>query len=234
VFAAAGASVCVIGRSAEHTQRTVDLIAAAGGVAHALVGDASDSATCERLVAEAVERCGRLDVLVNNLGLLAGTNVLDTDEETWKRVISVNLLSPIAMVRAAAPHFRRAGGGAIVNVSAIAGLQSSDCAPYGTTKSALLGLTRDMAAGLGQFGVRANCVVPGHLYTPIAMTNRGRRELRKGLSMHGVEGTGWDLAWAVLFLASDEARYINAVALPIDGGVTQQLAQSAISRLGLS
>jgi NAD(P)-dependent dehydrogenase (short-subunit alcohol dehydrogenase family) len=146
----------------------------------------------------------------------------------------VNLRAPIAMTRSCAPHFRGAGGGAIVNVGAIAGIQASDSAPYGTTKAALLGLTRDMASGLGSFGVRANCVIPGHLNTPIASRSRGRRDLRVRLSMHGVEGTGWDAAWAVLFLASDESRYITATTLVVDGGVTQQLTQATLIRLGMA
>lgn len=234
VFAAAGAKVAVVGRTREHTERTVERVEAEGGSAVAIIGDATDSAACERFVNDVVGRFGGLDVLVNNLGHYEGSSVAEADDETWDRVLAVNLRSPISMARAAAPHLGKSGRGAIINVGAVAGLLASDSAPYGTTKAALIALTRDMASGLGSQGIRANCVVPGHLYTPTGARYRGeRRALRARLSMLGVEGSGWDIGWASLFLASDEARFITATVLPVDGGVTQQLVQAAVIRLGL-
>jgi NAD(P)-dependent dehydrogenase (short-subunit alcohol dehydrogenase family) len=234
VFAAAGATVCVVGRTEANTLKTVDAITADGGTAIAMIADVTETATCERLVDEAVTKFGRLDILVNNLGYYEGGSIADADDGAWDRSIAVNLRAPIAMTRAAVPHLRNSPNASIINVSAVSGVLASESAPYGTTKAAMIALTRDMASGLGRDGIRANCLVPGHLHTPSGVRSRSdRRELRRRLSMTGAEGTGWDLAWAALFLASDQARFITATVLPVDGGVTQQLPQAAIIRLGL-
>jgi NAD(P)-dependent dehydrogenase (short-subunit alcohol dehydrogenase family) len=103
---------------------------------------------------------------------------------------------------------------------------------YGTSKGALMVLTRDMAAALGADGIRVNCVVPGHLATPMGgVTGPEVRELRRELSMLRIEGTGWDAAYAALFFASDESRFITAVSLPVDGGVTEQLTFTTYLRV---
>jgi NAD(P)-dependent dehydrogenase (short-subunit alcohol dehydrogenase family) len=234
LFAAAGAKVGVVGRTKAHTERTIERIEASGGTAAAMIGDATDPATCDRLVSDIVGLYGGINVLVNNLGHYDGTTVADTDDETWDRVLAANLRSPISMTRSAAPYLSKSGRGSIINIGAVAGLLASDSAPYGTSKAAIIALTRDMASGLGPQGIRANCIVPGHLYTPTGKRNRAdRRALRARLSMLGIEGSGWDVGWAALFLASDEARFVTATVLPVDGGVTQQLAQAVVIRLGL-
>jgi NAD(P)-dependent dehydrogenase (short-subunit alcohol dehydrogenase family) len=234
VFAAAGASVVVVGRTERNTNRTVDAIAASGGVAVAAIGDVTDAATCERIVADVGSRFGRLDVLVNNLGHYEGGSVAESDDGAWDRSIAVNLRAPVSMTRAAVSLLQSSPNPSVINVSAVSGLLASESAPYGTTKAAMIALNRDMASGLGRLGIRANCLVPGHLHTPSGVRSRSdRRELRRRLSMTGLEGTGWDVAWAALFLASDQARFVTATVLPIDGGVTQQLQQAAIIRLGL-
>jgi NAD(P)-dependent dehydrogenase (short-subunit alcohol dehydrogenase family) len=234
LLAAAGASVSVVGRSKEHTQRTVDLIVEAGGVAQALLGDVSKSAICDALMEEAVDAYGRLDVLVNNIGVSLGSTVMESTDEDWERAFAINLGAPIAMTRAAVPHFQAAGAGSIINIGAAASVQSSGSAPYETTKAGLVALTRAMAFELGAAGIRANCVAPGHLFTPIASGRSGKgRELRRRLSPLGVEGNGWDCGWAVLYLASDESRYVTGQLFMIDGGVAQQSPQAIIIRLGL-
>ncbi len=198
------------------------------------IGDASETATCDRIIAEVAAMFGRLDVLVNNLGFYDGASIAETSDDVWDRSIAVNLRAPIAMTRAAVPHLAGSPNASVINVSAVSGMLASESAPYGTTKAAVIALTRDMASGLGRHGIRANCLVPGHLHTPSGVRSRNdRRELRRRLSMTGVEGTGWDVAWAALFLASDQAGFITSAVLPIDGGVTQQLQQAAIIRLGL-
>jgi NAD(P)-dependent dehydrogenase (short-subunit alcohol dehydrogenase family) len=235
LLAGAGATVAVVGRTAAHTESTARRIRDAGGVAEAVLGDAIDSDECDRIVGAVAERFGRLDVLINNLGVAEGGSVADVDDATWDQVIAVNLRAPIAMSRAAVPLLRRGGRGSIVHVGSVAGLQASGSAPYGTTKAALIGLTREMAMSLGPDGIRVNCVVPGHLQTPMGDRGDGAsRELRRRLSMLGTEGTGWDVGWAVVFLASDEARFITAATVPVDGGVTEQLALSTVRRLGLT
>jgi NAD(P)-dependent dehydrogenase (short-subunit alcohol dehydrogenase family) len=232
LLAASGATVAVVGRSAEHSEPTVERILAAGGEAAAFLGDARRAEHCGRIVAEVGSRFGRIDILVNNLGVAIGGSVADVDDATWDEVIAVNLRAPIAMSRAAVPWLRRAGG-SIVHVGSVAGIQASGSTPYGTTKAAVIGLTREMAASLGADGIRVNCVLPGHLDTPMADRAGGAPpELRRRLSMLDTVGTGWDVGWAVVFLSSAEARFITAITLPVDGGVTAQLTLAAFNRLG--
>ena len=232
LLARCGATVAVVGRSLENTRRTVERIVTEGGRAVAVLGDVTTTAGCESVVAEAMVGLGRLDIVVNNLGLAAGGSVEDCDDATWDDVIAVNLRAPIAVTRAAAPHLRAAGGGSVINIGSVAGLQASGSAAYGTTKAGLVGLTREMAASLGPDNVRVNCVVPGHLQTPFG--DRGgeaMREMRRQISMLRREGTGWDVGWTVVFLASDEARFVTAATIPVDGGVTEQLTFATVVRL---
>jgi len=235
LLARSGATVAVVGRSAENTERTVRRITGSGGCAVPVLGDVSTTAGCEAVVAASVAHLGRLDIVVNNVGLAAGGSVEDCDDDTWDRVIAINLRAPIALVRAAAPHLRAAGGGSIINIGSVAGTQASGSAAYGTTKAGLVGLTREMASTLGPHNIRVNCVVPGHLQTPFG--DRGgdaMREMRRQISMLRAEGTGWDVGWTVVFLASDEARFITAATIPVDGGVTEQLTFATVVRLQAS
>jgi len=232
LLARCGATVAVVGRSVENTNRTVERILAEGGRAVAVLGDVATTAGCESVVAHAVAGLGRLDIVVNNLGLAVGGSIEDCDDATWDDVIAVNLRAPIAVTRAAAPHLRAAGGGSVINIGSVAGLQASGSVAYGTTKAGLVGLTREMAAGLGPDNVRVNCVVPGHLQTPFG--DRGgeaMREMRRQISMLRREGTGWDVGWTVVFLASDEARFVTAATIPVDGGATEQLTFATVVRL---
>jgi NAD(P)-dependent dehydrogenase (short-subunit alcohol dehydrogenase family) len=232
LFAEQGARVAVVGRSVEHTERTVTRIVRDGGEAVALLGDATCAADCERIVACTIARFGRLDVLVNNLGIAAGGSVADVDPETWRRVLSVNLESVVLMSKHGIREMRKTGGGSIINVGSVAGLQASGSAAYGASKAGLIGLTREMAFAHGRDGIRVNCLVPGHLHTPMgAQGGDPMRELRRQVNMLGIEGTARDLAWAAVFLASDEARFITASALPVDGGVTAELTLAVSARL---
>jgi NAD(P)-dependent dehydrogenase (short-subunit alcohol dehydrogenase family) len=218
LFAAQGAKVAVIGRSAAHTQSTVDVIVAGGDEAAAFLGDASVPSECERLVDEVATHFGGIDVLVNNLGAIDGASPADITEETWLHVIATNLGSVTFMSKFASPYMTRRGGGSIVNIGSVAGLESSGNVGYSTTKGALITLTRDLAAALGRSGIRANCIVVGRIHTPLAAADEEMRELRRELTMLGTEGTAWDVAWAACFFAGDESAYVTATALPVDGG----------------
>ena len=227
-----GATVAVVGRSATNTQPTVDRIISEGGNAVAVLGDVATTSGCEDVVSEAVRALGGLNIVVNNLGLAAGGGVEECDDDTWDRVIALNLRAPVAVTRAAAPHLRAAGRGSVINIGSVAGVQASGSAAYGTTKAGLVGLTREMAASLGPGGIRVNCVVPGHLQTPFG--DRGgdaMRDLRRDISMLRAEGTGWDVGWTVVFLASPESRFITAATISVDGGVTKQLTFSTVVRV---
>jgi NAD(P)-dependent dehydrogenase (short-subunit alcohol dehydrogenase family) len=232
LFAAQGAKVAVVGRTQANTQKTVDLIAADGGTAIALLGDTTKDADCARIIAAVVAEWGQIDILVNNVGTTASPTIAEFDEAIWDQSFDTNVKAPIIMTKHALPHLKARDTASIINVGSVTGMQTSGGIGYATSKGAVMVLTRDMAAALGPDGIRVNCVVPGHLNTPIGtLPGESLRQLRRDLSMLRIEGTGWDAAYAALFFASDESRYVTAVSLPVDGGVTGQLAFTTVMRL---
>jgi len=224
LLARAGARVLVVDREMELAQRTVEMIAADGGVAAAHAADVTDEAQCRTMVAAALERFGRLDFLDNNIGIGSRGSVLDTDPDLWRRVMKVNVESMFLASRHAIPAMvETAGGGAIVNVASISALRPRGLTAYSTSKGAVIALTRAMAVDHGRDGIRVNCVAPGPVYTPMVYSpgmSETAREQRRRASVLGVEGTGWDIGQAVRFLLSNHARYITGQTLVVDGGAT--------------
>jgi NAD(P)-dependent dehydrogenase (short-subunit alcohol dehydrogenase family) len=224
LLAHAGTRVLVVDQKLELAQRTVDLIAAQGGTAHAHAADVTSDAECRRMVQAAVERFGRLDFLDNNVGIGSRGSVVEEDPEVWRRVMRVNVESMFLASKHAIPAMLKSGqGGAIVNVSSISALRPRGLTAYSVSKGAVIALTRAMAVDHGPQGVRVNCVAPGPVYTPMVYT-RGMteqaRDTRRRASVLGVEGTGWDIGKAVRFLLSGHARYITGHTLVVDGGAT--------------
>jgi NAD(P)-dependent dehydrogenase (short-subunit alcohol dehydrogenase family) len=235
LYAGQGARVVVMGRTREHTGETVAQILSAGGQATPFVGDTTNADDCDRAVTEAVRRYGGLDVLVNNVAVHKSVSVDGFDEAVWGEIFDGNVKAPMLMGSFAVPHMRAGGGGSIVNIGSVAGVQTSGSVGYGTAKGAVIPLTRDMAMAVGKHGIRVNCVIPGHLHTPhVGRVSGGEehRELRNELNMLGREGTGWDAAWAALFFASDESAFVTGQSLLVDGGVTSILAVSQVLRTG--
>ncbi len=232
LFAAQGARVVVMGRTQTHSARTVEQIRIAGHEAVAFIGDTTRRADCEGAVATARERYGRLDVVVNNVAVHKAVAVEEFDEAVWDEIYDGNLKAPMLMASSALSLLRASGGGSIVNIGSVAGVQSSGIIGYGTAKGAVIPLTRDMAMALGPEGIRVNCVIPGHLHTPHVEGVGGpdARQIRTRLNMLGTEGDGWDAAFAALFFASDESRFVTGQSLQVDGGVTQVLAFSQVMR----
>lgn len=223
LLARAGARVMVVDRDADAAERTVAMIAEEGGTARPAVGDVTQDDDCRRLVATVIDTWGRLDVLDNNVGIGSRGSVVDEDPDRWDRVMDVNVRSMYLMSRHAVPAMVDGGGGAIVNIASIAALRPSRLTAYSTSKGAVIALTRAMAADHGRDGVRVNCVAPGPVYTPMVY-GRGMpdelRDRRREASLLGIEGTGWDVGNAVVFLCSDLARYITGHTLVVDGGVS--------------
>ena len=220
LFAREGARVLVADAAVERAQATVDMIAKEGGAATAFKADVSKAADCKAMVQAAVERYGRLDILDNNVGISVRADVLEVTEDEWDKVMAVNVKSIVLAAKYAIPEMKKAGGGSIINISSVAGLRANQSTPYTTSKAAIVGLTRSMAGDHGRDGIRVNCILPGLIYGPMTaprMDEEIRRKRREAGAL-GTEGTGWDVAWAAVFLASDEARWITGVALPVDAG----------------
>ncbi len=225
LFAAQGASVGLVDVSPQRAANTEALISRAGGRCAIVIGDVSVQADCSRAVAEVADRFGSLDVLVNNAGVVGRGSVEEVDETHWDQVFDVNVKGVLLMSRFAIPLMRRGGGGSIVNVSSIAAIRGFGSPSYAASKGGVLALTTDMAYSYGRSGIRVNCIVPGHLYTPMGNTGGSElREARRKCGLLGTEGTAWDVAWAALFLACEESRWITAVALPVDAGTTAATA----------
>lgn len=233
LLARQGARVALLDENTGWAERTRAMIADEGGESFVVRCDVAKLADCEAAVARAVERWGRVDVLVNNVGVTgpAGTAV-DVDPDAWDRDLKVNLTSMMYMARFAIPRMRELGAGSIVNIASVAGLVGGHHALlYPTTKGAIVAMTRAMATQHGTEGIRVNCIAPGMVYTPMVYT-RGMtpemREARRTRSLLQTEGTGWDVGNAVVYLASDEARWVTGVVLPVDAGATAGMGRVAV------
>ena len=149
--------------------------------------------------------------------------MVEVEEGLWERVMTVNVKSMMLMSKYAVPAMAARKSGSIINISSISALRPRGLTAYSASKGAVIALTRAMAVDHGKDGIRVNCIAPGPMYTPM-VSSRGMseelRERRRKASLLNIEGTGWDIGYAALFLASDEARYITGVVLSVDGGAT--------------
>lgn len=223
LFAREGARVLLVDQNAEAAEATRVTIAGEGGEAAGLAADVTSSDQCRAMVEEATRRWGRLDILDNNVGIGGRATVVEVEEAEWDHLMRVNVTSMMLASKHAIPAMARGGGGAIVNISSISALRPRGLTPYSVSKGAVIALTRAMAIDHAAQGIRVNCIAPGPVYTPMVYAggmSEDLRERRRRASPLGVEGTGWDIGHAALFLVSDEARYITGVVLPVDGGVT--------------
>jgi len=225
VLARHGARVTLVDTIAQWAEETKRLIDAEGGTAQIVAGDVSVAAACQAIVARSIEAWGRLDILVNNVGITGPRgNAVEVDIEAWDTAMRINVASMMLMAKYAIPEMIRNGGGSIINLSSVAGLLGGHPSLlYPTSKGAVVSLTRAMAAHHGRDGIRVNCIAPGTVYTPMVASRGMTPEMRKARSestLLGTEGTGWDIGYGALFLASDESRWITGVTLAIDGGAT--------------
>ncbi|MCH8826064.1 MAG: SDR family oxidoreductase [Chloroflexi bacterium] len=223
VFAREGAKVVLVDAEEEWAEATKAIIEEEGGEALCATADVTDPEACQRATRLAVESYGGLHILHNNVGGGAGRgSVVEATEETWQHSMSVNLMSMINMSRCAIPHMISAGGGSIINVSSVTALRpkaGSSSAPYTVNKSAVVGLTSAMALDHAKDNVRVNCIMPGLMWTPrVAHGSADARETRRTSTPLPVEGQSWDIGWAALYLASDQARFVTGIVLPVDGG----------------
>ena len=223
LFAREGARVLLGDLVAARAEETLATIQEEGGEASVFAADVTKTGECQRLVESAVERYGGLQILVNNVGILGRGTVVEVTEEDWDRVLDVNLKGLMLVSKYAVPKMIEGGGGSIINFSSVAAMRGrvgSGSVPYAVAKGGVISLTTSMATSHGRDNIRVNCIIPGYAYTPMmaGLLTEEQRELRQLQAPLGTEGTAWDIAWAALFLASDEARWITGVALPVDAG----------------
>lgn len=229
LFARHGARIGVADINREAAEETVRLVTEAGGEAVAAVGDVAVEADVRRMIEITVERFGALHVLYNNAGVLwkdRDRSVLETDERWWDRVMAINLKSVFWVTKHGIPHLRRAGGGSIINVGSVSGLVGFTRAQdaYTAAKGALGALTRSLAIQFARDGIRCNVIHPGIVETPLQapyLTDALRKEFEAGIPLGRIAHPR-EIAFAALFLASDESSYVTGAELVIDGGYTAQ------------
>ncbi len=229
LFAREGARVVAVDRRLASAEETVTMIEKEGGVATAVEADATNEDDCRAVVAGCLDLHGRIDVLHNNVGIGGGdAGPAHIDEEAWDQIMAVNLKSVVFPCKHALPAMREQRSGSIVNISSIAAVCATGIVAYKASKAGVNAYTQSLAIGNAKYGIRANVIMPGLMNTPMAIEGiseaRGipREELIRQrdaqVPLLGKMGTAWDVAHAALFLASDEARFITGVALPVDGG----------------
>ena len=223
LFARAGAKVVVADLSADNAERTRRDIAAEGGDATVVVADVCNKSACEQMITAAMERYGALHVLVSNAGAIGMSTVDVLDEENFDLNVAVNLKGPALATKYAIPAMVESGGGSIIYLSSIDAVAApyAKTVPYSVTKAGLHMLAKTTASNHGRDGIRANCIVPGHVQGAFCggLMTAQLRELRRNAAPLGTEGTPWDVAWLALFLASDESRWISGATIPVDGGL---------------
>ena len=228
-FAQEGAKVLVVDRRLESAADTVAMITAEGGTAIAHAADITDPEACATLAPAALEAFGALHVLHNNVGIGGGdAPATRVEEDVWDQIFDVNLKAMWRTCKAVIPALREHGGGSIVNISSIASICSTNTAAYQISKAGVNTLTQHLAMGGARHGIRANAILPGLMDTPMAIEGisaaRGvsreqlRAERNRSVPFGQHMGSAWDVANAALFLASDEARFVTGVLLPVDGG----------------
>lgn len=230
LFAREGARVLCVDRVAERAAETAEMISEAGGEAVSFQADVTRAKDCAAIIAEAVARFGRIDVLVNNVGIGGRDGPAHRlEEDAFDRIMAVNLKGAWLTIRAALEVMREQRSGAIVNVSSLAAQGGGIQLAYEVSKAGVNRLTTSVAQSQARYGVRCNAVQPGLMDTPMAVAGiagasgrtqaevRAERDARVPLG--GKMGTAWDTAYAALFLASDEAKFITGAILPVDGGM---------------
>jgi 7-alpha-hydroxysteroid dehydrogenase len=225
LFAAAGSAVVVSNRSPEPAEATAAEIRSAGGRAIAVPCDVTDDAALENLVNRAVETCGKITILVNNAGG-GGPKPFDMPMDDFIWAYRLNVFSAFHLTQLCAPHMAQAGGGAVLNISSMAGENKDDhMASYASSKAAVNHLTRNIAFDLGPMGIRVNAIAPGAIRTAAlasVLTPETEREMLKHTPL-GRLGEASDIAYAALFLCSPAASWVSGQVLTVSGGGVQEL-----------
>lgn len=228
-YAREGATVVAVDRERSAAEATAGIIEALGGRCSTYAADVTDSASVKAVVDDVVARHGRIDVLHNNVGTTIMGGPIELTEEQWNTVLDVNLRSAFLTCKHVLPGMLERGRGVIVNISSIAAVRYTGY-PYSAYYAAKAGLnqfTVGLALQYARQGIRVNAIMPGLMNTPLIYQQisgqyanaEAMAKARHEATPMGRMGTGWDIAAAAVFLASDEANYITGVCLPVDGGL---------------
>jgi NAD(P)-dependent dehydrogenase (short-subunit alcohol dehydrogenase family) len=237
LLARQGAAVFLVDVSEPAVQETAAIIAGEGGRCATHRCDMMDSAAVQEMVQACADRFRRIDILVNNVGGSEPGDPVSMPEETWDRQIDFNLKTVFLACKFVIPLMQAQGGGAIVNLASIVGIRNEPAGRvlvgYSAAKAGVIQFSRSTAAAFARHGIRCNTVVPGLMHTPLVEHRLARQDggndpaalvaRRNARPPLGRMGTGWDVAHAVLFLASDEAGYITGTELVVDGGLTTMM-----------
>ena len=229
LFARAGARVIAVDRRGDSAEETVTMIEREGGRGLAVEADVTSAADCARVVRTCTDHFGTVDILHNNVGIGGRDGgPVSLEEDSWQHILRVNMDSVFLMAKEVLPLMREKGRGSIINISSAAAVCATGMMAYKTSKAGVNAMTHAMAMGNARPGIRVNCIMPGLMETPMAMEGisdrRGidaaalKEQRDRRVPLKGGMGDAWDVAQAALFLASDEAKFITGVILPVDGG----------------
>ena len=236
LFAREGAKIYGVDINLKAAEETKAIIDQEGGVCTVQRMDVSKSDEVKSVVDRCIETYGRIDILHNNVGIVVPGGPVETSEETWDRVMAINLKSMFLTCKYVLPHMEKQGSGVIINISSIAAIRYTGIPyiTYYTTKAGILGFTQSIALQYAAKNIRANTILPGLMHTPMFVEPLKQVyaggdvekmfEIRNKQCPTGKMGDAWDVAHAALFLASNEAKYITGAQIVVDGGITCKFA----------
>ena len=232
LFAREGAKVFASDINLAAVEETKSIIDRDGGICSIMKVDVSKTEEVKAMVDQCLKTYGRVDILHNNVGIVTVGGPVEISEETWDRVMAVNLKSMFLTCKYVLPHMEKQGGGVITNISSIAGIRYTGVpyVTYSTTKAGILGFTQSVALQYATKNIRANSILPGLMNTPMIVEPLkgvyGGGDVQRMIEVRNQQcptkkmGEAWDVAHAALFLASDEAKYITGAQMVVDGGIT--------------
>jgi len=234
LYAREEAQVMLVDYNLEAAEETKGLIDKEGGQCITFKADVSKASDCRSMVEKCIHTFGRVDILHNNVGIEIPGGAVETSEEDWDRMMNVDLKSMFLTCKYVLPYMEKQGSGCIINISSIQAVRtlSYTSLAYSASKAGIIALTREIAIQYAPKGIRANAILPGLMNTPMVVASlidelgeniEEVMKKRDAMCPMGKQGDAWDTAYAALFLASDEAKYITGAALLVDGGLTRRV-----------
>ena len=231
VYAREGASVMLVDNNLNAAMETKSLIDKDGGKCCTLNADVSQSVDCQKIIDECINQYGRVDILHNNIGIEIPGGIKEISEESWDKVLNVNLKSMFLICKYALIHMEQQESGSIINISSINAIRALPALSiaYSVSKAGVIALTREIAIQYAPKGIRANSILPGLMNTPMvtaSLTGAYGGDVKQMIKMRNEicpmkkQGEPWDTAYLGLFLASDESKYITGASFIVDGGLT--------------